>query len=344
MANADLVAGVDLGGTSLLCVVANAKGKVLGEGSADTIRGKGPGPVVDQVVKALGDAAKAAGVAVRDLGAMGIGPAGAVQPGTGVVEVAPNLGWKNVPLASLLRKKTGLSTTVDNDVHVALLGEHAYGAAKGAKSAVAIWVGTGIGGAIILEDELWLGTRGSAGEIGHTVLVEGGPKCGCGRRGCAEALASRTAMERDVRAAIKHGHKSHVPHIMKKHHKTRMTSSVIAHALAKHDKVMKKVFAKAQGHIGDLAGNIINTLDPEIIVVGGGIAERFGDAFVAPIRERARARLLNTQDLDKVRVVPSSLGAYSGALGACVLARKHLAAGIGAGVRMPGLRGTRTRR
>jgi glucokinase len=340
----DLVAGVDLGGTSLTCVVADAAGNVRGEASADTVRGKGPDPVVDQVVAVLEQAATAAGVKVRELGGLGVGPAGAVEPGTGVVRVAPNLGWSDVPLANLLRKRTGLSTAVDNDVHVAMLGEQAYGAAKGAHSAVAIWVGTGIGGAIVLDDELWLGNRGSAGEIGHTVLVDDGPKCGCGRHGCAEALASRTAMERDVRAAIKKGHKSVVLEIMKKRGKERMTSSVVARALKKDDKVMKQVFHRAQDHIGDLAGNLINTLDPEVVVVGGGMSERFGEGFVERIRERAFSRLLNTANLDKVRIVPSALGAYSGALGACVLSRKHLAAGTGAGVRVAGVRGKLAKR
>lgn len=328
-----LVAGVDLGGTSLLCVVADAAGKVLGEGEADTIRGKGPAPVIDQVVGCLEGAAKQAGVSVADVEALGVGPAASVDPIRGIVYVAPNLQWKDVPLANLLRKRTGLSTVIDNDVHVALRGEHAYGAARGAKSAAAIWVGTGIGGAIMFGDSLWLGTRGSAGEIGHMVLDPKGPRCGCGRKGCAEAFASRTAMERDVRAAIKKGHKSHVPHLMKKHHKERMTSSIIERALEKDDKVMKKVLHHAQERIGDLAGNLINTLDPEVVVVGGGIAERFGEAFVAPIRERAQSRLLNQARLDAIRIVPSKLGAYSGALGACVLARQHLAAGTGAGVR-----------
>ncbi|MBS2032249.1 MAG: ROK family protein [Deltaproteobacteria bacterium] len=334
----DLVAGVDLGGTSLLCVVADAQGKVRGEAAVETIRGKGADAVIDQVVQVLEASAKAAGVKVFDLGGLGVGPAGAVEPGTGVVRVAPNLGWKDVPLANLLRKRTGLSTVVDNDVHVAMLGEHAYGAAKGARSAVAIWVGTGIGGAIILDDELWLGNRGSAGEVGHTVLVNDGPKCGCGRRGCAEALASRTSMERDVRAQIKKGRKSVVLEIMKKKNKDRMTSSVVERALDKGDKVMHKVFHAAQDHVGDLAGNLINSLDPEVVVIGGGLAERFGERFVERIRVRAYSRLLNTANLNKVRIVSSALGSYSGALGACVLSRKHLAAGTGAGVRAVGVR------
>jgi len=329
----DLVAGVDLGGTSMLCVVADAAGRVLAEASADTLRGKGYEPVVDQVLEILEHAANLAGTRVSDLEALGVGPAGSVDPETGVVHVAPNLGWNEVPLGAVLRKRTGLTTAIDNDVHVALRGEHAFGAAKGAESAVAIWVGTGIGGAIILGNELWLGNRGSAGEIGHMVLDPKGPKCGCGRRGCAEAFASRTAMERDVREAIKHGHKSHVLHLMKKHHKERMTSSVIERALKKNDKVMKRVLRDAQERIGDLAGNVINTLDPEVVVVGGGIAERFGEKFVAPIRKRALSRLLNQAKLETIRIVPSKLGAYSGALGACVLARKRLAAGAGAGVR-----------
>ena len=327
----ELVAGIDLGGTSLLAVVADASGKVLGEASADTVRGKGPEPVIDQAVQILEEAAKAAGVKVSDLQGLGVGPAGAVDPVSGVVRVAPNLGWKDVPLANLLRKRTGLSVAVDNDVHVAMLGEHAHGAAKGKSSAVAIWVGTGIGGAIVLNDELWLGNRGSAGEIGHTVAIPDGPKCGCGRLGCFEALASRTAMERDVREAIKKGHASVVLEIMEKKGKERMTSSVIEKALKKDDKVMKHVFHRAQETIGVLAGNLINTLDPEVVVIGGGMAERFGETFVERIRKVALSRLLNSANLDRVKIVPSALGAQSGAIGACVLSRRHLAAGMGAG-------------
>jgi glucokinase len=229
-----------------------------------------------------------------------------------------------VPLRSELRQLLRVPVFVENDVNVGLAGEHALGAGRGAKNAVGIFVGTGIGGALILNGELYEGSRGGAGEIGHTVLLVDGPLCGCGRRGCAEALASRTAMERDVRAAIKAGRKSNVLRIMKKKNKERMTSSIIAAALKKDDPLMREVMERAQSHLGILCSNVVNLLDPECVVIGGGIAERLKDSYVDPIRETAFEYFLRPADRERVRIVPGKLGDNAGALGAIVLAKQRL--------------------
>lgn len=317
-----IYAGVDLGGTSFIAVVADRKGRVLGSSDCPTERGRQPAETIDQIADHIRLAAKEAAVKMSKVRAVGVGAAGAVDPKRGVVVRAPNLDWTDIPLSNALGKKLRTDVVLGNDVQVAILGEHTYGAAKGTKRAVGIWVGTGIGGGLITDGEIDRGFRGAAGEIGHMVIKEDGPKCSCGRRGCVEALASRSAMERDVLAASKGAKKSAVLAIMKERGKDRMTSSVIARALKADDPVMKEVLARAQHYLGLLAGNIVNMFDPEMIVIGGGVAQRLKKDFVAPIAEVARSRFLRPDAEERVQIEHARLGDFSGALGACALARK----------------------
>jgi glucokinase len=316
----DHYAGVDLGGTSFVAVIANKKGKVLGKSDCVTTPHAPPEETITKIAEHVRLAADDAKVKMSKVKAVGIGAAGAVAPKKGIVVRAPNLGWTDVPLAKLLGKQLGRPIVVGNDVQVAIIGEHAYGAAKGTKRAVGIWIGTGIGGGLIVDGELDRGFRGAAGEIGHMLIKEDGPECGCGRRGCVEALASRTAMERDVRAA---GDASVVPKIMAERKRDRMTSSIIERALEADDAVMKEVIARAQHYLGLLAGNIVNMFDPEMIVIGGGVAQRLGKSFIAPIEEVARSRYLRPDPDHNIKIDHARLGDYSGALGACALARKN---------------------
>ncbi len=320
-----IYAGIDLGGTSMIAVVANRNGKILGSSDCVTDRTLKPSGLIDQIAEQVRAAAKDAGIRPSKIDATGIGAPGAVDPKKGLVVRAPNLGWADVPLGSELKKRIGTDVAVGNDVQVAIVGEHAFGAAKGHDRVVGIWVGTGIGGGLIIDGRLSRGARGAAGEIGHTVIDEDGPECGCGRRGCVEGMASRTAMERDVRAAsAKAAKPSAVLRIMKERNKTRMTSSVMARALAARDPIMKEVLANAQHKLGLLAGNLVNAFDPEMIVIGGGVAQRLKEDFVAPIREVARTRFLRPDPEGKVRIEHATLGDYSGALGACALAKAEL--------------------
>lgn len=316
-----IYAGVDLGGTSFVAVVANRKGRVLGSSDSVTT----PDASSEETLSQIGDhiliAAKEASVKMSTIRAIGVGAPGAVDLERGIVVRAPNLGWTDVPLAATLRKRLHTDVVLGNDVQVAILGEHAYGAAKGRDRAVGIWVGTGIGGGLIANGRIDRGFRGAAGEIGHMVINEDGPECSCGRRGCVEALASRSAMERDVRAAST---ESAALTIMKERNKDRMTSSVIARALEQNDAVMREVVARAQHYLGLLAGNIVNMFDPEMIVIGGGVAQRLKEAFVGPIADVARSRFLRPDPEHRIRIEHAKLGDYSGALGACALARQTI--------------------
>jgi glucokinase len=280
--------------------------------------------VIDRMIGLCVRLRQALGARSADVRALCIGVPGGVDDERGIVDTAPNLGWSNIPLAARLSSAQSLPVYLDNDVRVAVLGEHAYGVAKGARTMVGIFVGTGIGGGIIVGDHAHHGGRGVAGEIGHMTLVPHGPRCGCGKRGCAEALASRTAMERDVRRLIKKGWQSRVLRLMKKEGRDTLTSSVIEKALDIDDEVMVKVMKDAQYYLGLLTGNLANVLDPEVIVIGGGVAERLGERFVEPIRDYAYKHFLVQRDREKVRIVPTQLKDLAAPMGAAFIARQRL--------------------
>jgi glucokinase len=320
----NLIVGVDLGGTSMRAIVVDPSYQILGEDKRRTKVSDKPRKLMEEIADLVEEAMDKADVKWSAIRAISIGAPGAVDPVRGIVRNAPNLGWKDVRLGAKLKRILGVPVLVENDVNVGAAGEHALGAAQGAHDVVGIFVGTGIGGGIILHDELYDGSRGAAGELGHMTLMADGPKCGCGKRGCAEALASRTAMERDVRAAIKEGQKSVVLEIMKERDYARMTSRIVMLALRRKDPVMRQVIARAEYYLGLLVASVVNLLDPECVVIGGGIAERLQEDFVKPIRETAYEYFLQQRDAHRIRILPGLLGDNAGALGAAVLARKRL--------------------
>jgi glucokinase len=319
-----VLVGVDLGGTSLLSVVTSTKGKILGIKKRKTHAEEGANAVLERMAATVEDAVADAGVRMKDVRAIGVGVPGPLNPKTGVIYHAPNLGptWNNIPVAEYLGERLGCLTYLDNDVNVGAVGEHALGAGQGCKNLVAIFVGTGIGGGIILRGKLYRGARYTAGEVGHTILLADGPMCGCGRRGCAEAVASRTAMEREIRIGIAAGKESVIPEIMEKMGRETMSSSVLAAALEQGDALTQEVMARAEYYMGLLVASVVNLLDPEVVVLGGGVVERLGEAYLEPVREVAEQYYLNQQDKDQVRVVATKLGGNAGVLGAAMMANQ----------------------
>jgi glucokinase len=320
----NVLVGVDLGGTSLLAVATSAKGKILGKKKSKTHAEEGASAVLERIVAAIEGALADAKVREKNLRAIGIGAPGPLNPKTGVIYHAPNLGptWNNTPIAAYISERFGCRTYLDNDVNVGAVGEHALGAGKGFKSLVAIFVGTGIGGGIILKGRLYRGIRYTAGEVGHTVVLADGPQCGCGRRGCAESVASRTAIEREIRAGLAAGRKSAVPKIMDKMGRATMSSSVLTAALEQQDALTQEVMAQAEYYMGLLVANMVNTLDPEAIVLGGGVVERLGASYLDPVRETAEQYYLNQQDKSRVHILETKLGGFAGVLGAAMLAQQ----------------------
>jgi glucokinase len=315
--------GVDLGGTKMLVGAVDRNGKVTCLERELTKPEDGTDAVIQRLV---GVVAKVRAQVEPDavIEAVAVGVPGGVDVANGVVDKAPNLRWENVPLAQLLGPLVGAPVVLDNDVRVAVMGEHGYGVGRGAKAMVGVWVGTGLGGGIVIDGRLWQGARGVAGEIGHTIVDPKGPKCPCGNRGCIEALASRTSIERDVRREIRKGVKSGILERMESKGRVQLASSIAAWALHKKDKAFMKVFRRAQKNLGLFTANLVNTLDPEVIVFGGGLAERLSEEFVGRIRTEARKHFLSKRDIERVRIVPTLLGETAPVAGAALLARLRL--------------------
>ncbi|MDQ1301059.1 MAG: hypothetical protein QG637_980 [Chloroflexota bacterium] len=319
------VVGMDLGGTKILAGVVDATGKILGQAKRATKPEGGVEAVVERMAKTVREAIQAAGLDQDDIAAVCSCAPGTIDAARGVVRFAPNLhNWENIPLGKLLSDALNLPAFIENDVNLGTLGEHVLGAGQGINSVVGIFVGTGIGGGLILDGKLWGGWRGGAGEVGHTVVLAEGPVCGCGSRGCAEALASRTAIERDIWAGIKAGRPSLIPEIMKKDSRQRLTSGALAEAYTQGDPLVREVIGRAQFYLGVLVGNLVNIIDPQMVIIGGGVTEALGDAYLDPIRPVAYQYFINKRGAQEVAIVPAKLGDHAALLGAAVYARQQL--------------------
>lgn len=319
--------GVDLGGTSMRAAVVAHDGAVLSFAKRKTHPEIGAADVVARLGETIEEAIELGHLKRKEVGGIGVGVPGPVDTARGVVRVAVNLGkdWNNLPLAEELHKRVGLPAYIDNDVRVGAMGEYAHGAGQGLDDMVAIFVGTGIGGGLVLGGQLRSGWRGSAGEVGHTVVADGNGILGkTGQPGTVEPLASRTGMERMVQELVAQGRESVVPQLMQSVGGGRMTSSVVYQALRQQDAVMSEVLAVAQHTLGLLAGNVINILDPQMVVFGGGVTARLGERFVAPIRRVAYANLVNKQNARQIHIVAGALKDDAGVVGAAALARKNV--------------------
>jgi glucokinase len=314
---------MDLGGTKILATVIDSDGRIIGEAKLKTRAKDGPEAVLQRLEESARGAVGQAGVEWQDILGTGIGVPGPVEPEEGIVHHTPNLpGWEDIPLGRQLSEMLGVPVYVENDVNLGTLGEHALGAGRGTRDMVGIFVGTGVGGGLILDGQLRTGFRNAAGEVGHMVVLADGPVCGCGRRGCLEALASRTAIERDIRIGLSTGRESLIPELAGKN-ASRLTSGVLAKALRANDPLVGEVMRRAQWYLGLMTGSIVNLIDPEMIVFGGGVAEALGEGFVAPIRVTARQHFIQQMGADRIRIVTAQLGDHAAVLGAAVLVRQH---------------------
>jgi glucokinase len=324
--NSHIAIGVDLGGTSLMAAVVAPDGTILGECKRKTKAELGAVAVTERIAQAITKALKQAGLAEEDVVGVGVGVPGPLDPETGIVSRCPNLGasWSGFPLAQTLEKLLQMPVTIDNDVRVGAVGEHTFGAGRNTQDMIAIFVGTGLGGGIILDGKLRRGFRHSAGEVGHMVLLADGPVCSCLERGHAEALASRTAIEREVLEMVSNGQDSVVTALMHEEGRSAMSAGILGRAMEANDPVVTQAVEHAQYYLGLLISACVNCLDPEAIVVGGGVLERFGDAYLEPVRQVAQQHYINQVDAERVRIVRAELGDHSGALGAAILAQRGL--------------------
>ncbi|MBN1285162.1 MAG: ROK family protein [Anaerolineae bacterium] len=320
--------GIDLGGTKVLAAVISAEGEVLATAKAATPVADGAEAVMDCMAAATEKAIDKAGAKRSDVLCAGVGAPGPLDPVSGIVHYAPNLHWNDVHLGTGLSKRLNIPVSVHNDVDAGTYGEFRLGAAKGARDVVGIFPGTGIGGGIILDGRLRTGFRGSAGEVGHMVIHADGPLQQGGNRGSAEAVCSRPAIVRDIRAALDGGRASIIMELVEARAESdkseRITSGVLAAAAEAQDGLVLEVLGRAGYYLGLLAANMVNALDPEIIVFGGGLIEACGKWLMPTIRTVAWQYYINKRNADLIRIVTAELGDYAGVLGAAMLARDRL--------------------
>jgi glucokinase len=318
-----LIIGVDLGGTNIEAAAVRG-GEILASKKKKTRAPEGVDVVIERIGKTVRKVMDKMDNDASAYSALCIGAPGAVDAKSGVVHSAPNLNWTDVPLGERLEADLDLPVIVDNDVNIGVLGEHVYGAGKGTLNMIGIFVGSGIGGGMVINGTPHYGWRGVAGEVGHVVVQPRGRKCGCGRRGCVEAYASKTAMEAIIREEMERGRSTEVFEIMDKKGKKKLTSSVIEASLEAGDALMEEAIQYAQYYLGLLTAILVNVLDPEVVVFGGGVVERLGQDFIDPIGRTARQHYLQREGAEKIRLVPAALGDDAGPIGAAVVARRRL--------------------
>ena len=319
-----LFVGVDVGGTKVLAALVAADGRVLERERISTPREKNPALVVEAILDTVRDVISAGGVKTSSVAGVGMAIPGVVDPPAGRIVTTANMNLGGMEIVPLAAKKLGLPVFLGNDVNLGTLGEKWLGTAMDAQSVVGIFMGTGIGGGVIIDGRLVTGARQSAGEVGHMIMQIGGPKCGCGARGCFEAIAGRGTIDRDIRAAIKGGRKSIIEgwaDLGKPNEPIR--SGMLKKALAKGDPVVMEVVTRAAEVIGWACISIRHLLDPEVILLGGGVIEACG-GFILPIVERIVQADPLTGACPGGRVLESSLGDDAVVLGAVALAQQQL--------------------
>jgi glucokinase len=302
--------GVDIGGTKVGALLVSEEGEVLAEERADT-----PRENVDATIEVVSRLAKTLGEH-GDAVAIGVGVAGMVDAEAGVLRFAPNLDWTEVPARDLVAEQTGLPCVVDNDANTAAWGEYRFGAGVGHSELLVVTVGTGIGGGIISGGRLFRGAGGFAAEIGHIIVEPGGPWCGCGNRGCWEQVASGKALDRAAREAAESRPDSLIADLAGTH---APVGRHIWEAARQRDRMATSILKEVGRRLGEGIAGLVNVLDPEAVVVGGGVVD-IGDLLLEPAREAFAGAVEAPEHRPEVPLLAARLGNHAGAIGAGALA------------------------
>ena len=308
--------GIDLGGTKVLTALINKKtGEVVSSVKKKTRKDKGPSKIVEKIIESVSELIAENKISKSDISSIGIGVAGQVDRKNGILLSAPNLDCFNVNIKEIIEKEFSIPTYVGNDVEIATLGEIKFGAGVGYKNLVCVFVGTGVGSGIVRDGELYTGATGTAGEIGHIVVDYGGRQCGCGAMGCLEAYASRSAIEKRITGALKKGRNSIILDYMEDG--KAMSSGMIKKALEQGDELVTQALDEASEYLSAGLASVINFINPELIILGGGLIDAI-DYFYNKTILKAHVKALPTP-ASKIEFKKAQLGDYSGVIGAAFL-------------------------
>lgn len=320
---ANLIAGIDLGGTNIKAAIADSSGKILVSDSVPTRRDQSSEAVLKRCSDLIRDLKKRLDSPASDspIVCVGVGVPGLVDLETSEAKFLPNFPghWSGVPIGSALQENLNCKVRIMNDARTATLGELRFGHGRGqaAPSFALFTIGTGIGGGVVLDGKLRLGPIGSAGELGHQTVVPDGPLCGCGNRGCVEAIASGSAL---IRSAVAIAEKGDAPHLQRRRasQTDEITVGQIVEAIEAGDQPLQEMLDGALDAFGIAVANVVTILHCQLVVLGGGVAE-LGERILQPVREsvKRRVRMFPTDD---IRIEKSLLGSSAGVRGAVALA------------------------
>lgn len=309
--------GIDLGGTNIAAAVVDENYKIIGTGKIKTNCPRPAEEIAEDMYKAGMMTVENCGLRLEDIAEVGVGAPGTVDPKDGFIRYANNLGFVNLPLGEMLEKKFGRRVFLENDANAAAYGEQLAGAGKGAEQFVAITLGTGVGGGVIINGHILSGMNSAGGELGHTVIVKDGEPCSCGRNGCWEAYASATALIRQTKAAME-ADKSSAMWGLVNGDIEAVNGRTAFDGMRAGDAAAKAVVDKYCEYVACGLTNIINIFQPEVLCIGGGISKE-GETLVAPIRAYVQQERYS-KNIEKQTVIKAAeLGNDAGIIGAAFL-------------------------
>lgn len=309
--------GIDLGGTNIAVGVVDENFKIVGRGKMKTNAPRPAEEICDDMATAVKMAVEDAGLTMDDIDTIGIGAPGSINPHTGMIAVSNNLQFEKVPMGPMLKERLGRDVFIENDASAAAYGEFLAGAGRGTQDMVAITLGTGVGGGVIIGGKLFSGSNLAGGELGHTVIVQGGEQCTCGRKGCWEAYASATGLIKLTKASMEANPNSKMWELCDGDI-NNASGRTAYDGMRADDEAAKEVVKKYEEYVACGITNMVNIFQPEVLCIGGGISKE-GDTLLAPIVEVVEAERF-TKNVEKQTVVKiAELGNDAGIIGAAYI-------------------------
>jgi glucokinase len=316
-----LILGVDLGGTKIAAALATTQGEIVVRGRRPTPAQAGPDAVINSICATINEVLSAKELRPSRLSGIGIAAAGIIDSANGKVIFSPNLpGWHEVPLREAIEQRFGIPAYLGNDANLAALGEWRFGVEKKVANLIYITVSTGIGGGIIADGKLYTGACGAAGEIGHMTIDVNGPRCRCGNIGCWETLASGTALAREAVKRITEGARTSIIELVGGD-VSKIDAKIVDLAAKQGDELAQELVSHLGYYFGVGLANLVNIFNPELILVGGGVA-KIGDLLLQPAIKIVKGRAFSTS-ANAVEIKPAILGDDSGILGAVAFVLEH---------------------
>lgn len=313
--------GIDLGGTNIAAGIVDENMNIVAKGSVPTNIPRSAEEIISDMAALAKKLAGDSSIPMDEIKWIGIGTPGTANCDTGIIEYSCNLDFKNVPIVSMMEKKTRIKVFIENDANAAAYGEFKAGAAKGSKSAVAITLGTGVGGGIIIDGRILQGFNFAGAELGHTVIVQDGRKCGCGRKGCFEAYASATGLANLTKESMNE-HKDSIMWKIVKGDLKKVNGKTAFDAMRAGDAAGSKVVEEYITYLGCGLVNVINIFQPEVLCIGGGICKE-GDNLLRPLNKIIEKERYSKYSKNQTKLCVAELGNDAGIIGAALIGKLY---------------------